>query len=72
MLGDKDMWASLPLVTRAVPRLPPEPFRFIGGRMIRRAVMDCEEAEEQNRSAPPLAAMTATLPRLFGLRIGTR
>jgi len=72
VLGEKNMWTSLPLCTREVPRLPPEPLRVIGGRMIRRAIIACEEAEEQNRPAPPLAAMTATLPRLFGLRIGTR
>ena len=72
VLGEKDMWSSLPLCTREVPRLPPEPFRFIGGRMIRRAVIACEEAEEKNRPAPPVAAMVAALPRLFGLRIGTR
>jgi hypothetical protein len=40
--------------------------------MIRRAIIACEEAEEQNRQAPPIAAATAALPRLFGLRIGTR
>lgn len=72
VLGEKDMWASLPLCTREVPRLPPEPFRFIGGRMIRNAIIACEEAEEKNRPTPPIAAMTAALPRLFGLRIGTR
>jgi len=72
VLGEKDMWSSLPLCTRQVPRLPPEPFRFIGGRMIRRAIIACEEAEEKNHPAPPLAAAAAALPRLFGLRIGTR
>ena len=72
VLGEKDMWASLPLCTRDVPRLPPEPFRFIGGRMIRRAVLACEEAEEQEQPAPAFASAVAALPRLLGLRIGTR
>jgi glycine/D-amino acid oxidase-like deaminating enzyme len=72
VLSEKDVWSSLPLCTREVPRLPPEPLRVIGGRMIRRAIIACEEAEEQNRQAPPIAAATAALPRLFGLRIGTR
>ena len=72
VLSEKDMWASLPLCTREVPRLPPEPFRAIGGRMIRSAVIACEEAEEQERPAPVFASAVAALPRLFGLRIGTR
>jgi glycine/D-amino acid oxidase-like deaminating enzyme len=72
VLGEKDMWSALPLCTREVPRLPPEPFRVIGGRMIRRAIIACEEAEEKNRPTPPIAAAVAALPRLFGLRIGTR
>ena len=72
VLDENDMWANLPLVCRALPTLPPEPFRTWGGRAVRRAIIACEEAEEQNRRPPPLAGAVATLPRLFGLRIGTR
>ena len=72
VLGEKDFWASLPLCTREVPRLPPEPFRFLGGRAIRRAVIACEEAEERDETPPLTATAIASLPRFFGLRIGTR
>jgi glycine/D-amino acid oxidase-like deaminating enzyme len=72
VLNENDMWANLPLVRRAVPTLPPEPFRTWGGRAIRRAIIACEEAEEQNRMPPPLASAMASLPRLLGMRIGTR
>ncbi len=72
VLDQNDMWSNLPLCTRALPSLPPEPFRYYGGRAIRRAVLACEDAEERGRTAPLLATAVAALPRLFGLRIGTR
>jgi glycine/D-amino acid oxidase-like deaminating enzyme len=72
VLGEKDMWSSLPLCTRDVPRLPPEPFRFLGGRAVRRAILACEDAEERNATPSPIAVAVAAIPRLFGLRIGTR
>lgn len=72
VLNENDMWANLPLVRRELPKLPPEPFRYWGGRAIRRAIIACEEAEEQNRPPSPLASAVASLPKLFGLRIGTR
>ena len=72
VLDEKDMWSSLPLCTREVPSLPPEPFRYYGGRAIRRAILACEDAEERNQPAPVIAAAIAAIPRVFGLKIGTR
>jgi hypothetical protein len=72
VLNENDMWANLPLVRRELPKLPPEPLRYWGGRAIRRAIIACEEAEERNQMPPPLASAVASLPKLFGLRIGTR
>jgi len=72
VLNENDIWSNLPLVRRDLPTLPPEPFRYWGGRAIRRAIIACEEAEEQNRTPPPLASAMASLPQLLGLRIGTR
>jgi glycine/D-amino acid oxidase-like deaminating enzyme len=72
VLDENDMWSNLPLCRRDLPMLPPEPFRTWGGRAVRRAIIACEEAEEQNRRPPLLASAMASLPKLFGLRIGTR
>jgi glycine/D-amino acid oxidase-like deaminating enzyme len=72
VLDQNDMWSNLPLCTRDVPSLPPEPFRYYGGRAIRRAVLACEDAEERGQPAPVLASAIAAIPRVFGLKIGTR
>jgi glycine/D-amino acid oxidase-like deaminating enzyme len=72
VLGENDLWSNLPLCRREVPSLPPEPFRYYGGRAVRRAILACEDAEELGEPAPPLAKAVAALPQLFGLRIGTR
>ena len=70
--GRDDEWTSLPLATRRVPRLPPEPLTRIGGGLVRAAIMACEEAEEEGRRPPLGARAAATLPRLMGMQIGTR
>jgi glycine/D-amino acid oxidase-like deaminating enzyme len=72
VLDENDSWSNLPLCTRAVPSLPPEPFRYYGGRAVRRAILACEDAEERDQPAPLAANAVAAIPRLFGLRIGTR
>jgi glycine/D-amino acid oxidase-like deaminating enzyme len=71
-LGVDDELTRLPLVTRRVPKLPPEPIRRLGGGLVRAAIMACEEAEEEGRRASVPARAGAALPRLLGLRIGTR
>jgi glycine/D-amino acid oxidase-like deaminating enzyme len=72
VLGADDEWSRLPLARRKPPRLPPEPIRYVGGTAVRRAVLAVEEADERGRRAGPLARGVAALPRVLGLRIGTR
>ena len=72
VLDENDSWSNLPLCARDVPSLPPEPFRYYGGRAVRRAILACEDAEERGQPAPLMAKAVAAIPRLFGLRIGTR
>jgi glycine/D-amino acid oxidase-like deaminating enzyme len=67
-----DEWTQLPLVTRRVPSLPPEPLKRLGGGLVRSAIMSCEEAEEAGRR-PSLAARSgAAVPRALRMQIGTR
>jgi glycine/D-amino acid oxidase-like deaminating enzyme len=71
-LGLDDEWTSLPLATRHVPSLPPEPLKRLGGGLVRSAIMAVERADEDGRRAPLPARLGAALPRLFGMEIGTR
>jgi glycine/D-amino acid oxidase-like deaminating enzyme len=71
-LGIEDELTTLPLVNRRVRPLPPEPLKGLGGVLVRAASLRVEEAEEQGReAAAPLRAI-ASLPRVVGLRVGTR
>ena len=71
-LGADDEWTRLPLATRSVPRLPPEPLRRLGGGLVRTSIMACEAAEEEGRRPPLAARAGAALPRLLGMELGTR
>jgi glycine/D-amino acid oxidase-like deaminating enzyme len=70
-LGRDDEWAALPVV-RTPPSLPPEPFKRIGGGLVRAAILACEEAEEAGRRPSLAARAGAAVPRRLGMRIGTR
>jgi glycine/D-amino acid oxidase-like deaminating enzyme len=67
-----DEWTALPLATRSVPSLPPEPLKRLGGGLVRTAIMACEEANEEGRRPPLPARLGAALPHLFRMEIGTR
>jgi len=71
-LGSDDEWTRLPLATRSVPHLPPEPLRRLGGGLVRTSIMACEAAEEEGRRPPAAARAGAALPRLLGMELGTR
>jgi glycine/D-amino acid oxidase-like deaminating enzyme len=71
-LGLDDEYAALPLVRRRAPALPPEPLRGLAGGLVRSAILACEEREEDGLRGPFPARLVAALPRLTGLKIGTR
>ncbi len=71
-LGLDDEWTALPLVGRRIKRLPGEPLRSLGGRVVRAALLACEEAEDEGRPGPLLARAAVRVPRLIGMEIGTR
>jgi glycine/D-amino acid oxidase-like deaminating enzyme len=72
VVGADDEWVRLPLATRRVPSLPPEPLRRLGGGLVRTAIMACEAAEEAGRKPSLPARAGAALPRLLGMELGTR
>ena len=71
-LGADDRWSRLPLATRSVPRLPPEPLRTIGQRLVSRALLAIDDAEAADRRPAAAARAVAALPGLLGLRIASR
>ena len=70
--GQEDEWTSHALVNRGGARVPAEPWRRLGGGVIRASILACEEAEEAGRPAPLAARAGAAIPRLLGLRLGMR
>jgi glycine/D-amino acid oxidase-like deaminating enzyme len=71
-LGVEDELTALPLVNRHVRDLPPEPLKRLGGGVVRAALLSVEEAQEAEQKPALAARLGAAIPRLFGLRLGTR
>ena len=60
-LGLDDEWASLPLVGDPAKSFPPEPIRYVGGRVVRAAVARVEQAEDGGRRPSRVAIAVARL-----------
>jgi glycine/D-amino acid oxidase-like deaminating enzyme len=71
-LGAEDEWTALPLVRRRQRRLPPEPLRYAGGRLVRWGTLAREESLAAGRTPTRAARAAAALPRLLRMPIGTR
>lgn len=72
VLGSRDEWTALPLVGRPARRLPPEPIRYLGGRVVRWGTLSAEEAIGAGRTPSAPARAAAAIPRLLRMPIGTR
>jgi glycine/D-amino acid oxidase-like deaminating enzyme len=48
-LGRDDEWGSSPMIRRPSTILPPEPFRFLGGLLVRAAIRSKESVEDQEK-----------------------
>jgi glycine/D-amino acid oxidase-like deaminating enzyme len=71
-VGLDDEWTQLPLATRQVPSLPPEPLKRLGGGLVRAAIISCEQADEEGRRPALAARAGSAIPRLLRMQIGTR
>jgi glycine/D-amino acid oxidase-like deaminating enzyme len=60
-LGIEDEWSTSPYMGIPGDRFPPEPIRYLGGRLIRRAVRDRIEAIDQGKTWSPLTDLIANL-----------
>jgi glycine/D-amino acid oxidase-like deaminating enzyme len=68
-LDRRDELTRLALVEPARKRFPPEPLRWAGGSVIRKALIRRDAADDDGRSPDPLTALVASLPRRLGLHL---
>ena len=68
-LGRDDAAARLAIVDPPAVRVPPEPFRFLGGAMIRRAILTKETTQEEGREPGPLTRAVAAVPEKIGIHV---
>ncbi len=65
-----DEASRLAFVDPSPPRVPPEPFHWIGGEAIRRGIQAKEEAELEGREPSRISSVLARVPELIGFHIG--
>jgi glycine/D-amino acid oxidase-like deaminating enzyme len=70
VLGADDPVTRLALVGPPPRRLPPEPFRYIGARIMRGAIVRREAMELAGRRAPWWLRQMTALPRRLGYHLG--
>jgi glycine/D-amino acid oxidase-like deaminating enzyme len=69
-LERSDEATRLALVEPPRQAVPPEPFRYLGGSIIRRAILRKEAALEQGRLPGPVTRAVAAIPERIGIHIG--
>jgi glycine/D-amino acid oxidase-like deaminating enzyme len=69
-LDRSDDYSRLPFIDPDPQRVPPEPFHWLGGSLIRRAIMSKENAETEGRDPHPVSSALARIPELIGFHIG--
>jgi glycine/D-amino acid oxidase-like deaminating enzyme len=68
-LDRRDELTRLAIVEPERKLMPPEPFRWLGGSLIRHALIRKDAAEDAGRAADPVSRFVAGLPRRLGLRL---
>ena len=68
-LDRRDERTRLAIVEPERKLFPPEPFRYAGGSLIRRALMAKDAAEDEGREPAAPTRLVASLPRRLGLRL---
>ena len=68
-LDRRDERTQLALVEPPRRLFPPEPFRYAGGSVIRRALLAKDAAEDEGREPNVATRFVASLPRRLGLRL---
>jgi glycine/D-amino acid oxidase-like deaminating enzyme len=69
-LDRRDEHSALAIVDPPKASVPPEPFRWIGGTIIRRAILRKELAEEESRTPGPITRLVSGIPERIGIHVG--
>lgn len=69
-LEQRDEHTARAFVDPPPARVPPEPFRYIGGNLIRSAILHKEQLEEQGRRPGPLTRAVCGIPERVGIHVG--
>jgi glycine/D-amino acid oxidase-like deaminating enzyme len=69
-LDRRDAPTRLAIVEPPKVEVPPEPLRYLGGTLVRRALMRRERLEEEGRRTGPVTRFVAGLPERIGIHIG--
>ena len=68
--GRPDPVTELPIVNaEAGAWVPPEPMAWLGGQVVRSALVRCERMEEDGRRADPLTRAICAAPRALGMHL---
>ena len=68
-LDRRDRLTALALVEPDRKLFPPEPLRYVGGSLIRRALVAKDAAEDAGREPAATTRFVASLPGRLGLRL---
>ncbi|HEX2128815.1 MAG TPA: FAD-binding oxidoreductase [Solirubrobacterales bacterium] len=69
-LDRRDDASRLAIVEPAARKVPPEPFRYLGGSIVRRALLRREDAIDRGRTPDPLTSFIAGIPERIGIHVG--
>jgi glycine/D-amino acid oxidase-like deaminating enzyme len=69
-LDRRDEHSALAIVDPPKAGVPPEPFRWIGGSIIRRAIIRKEQAEEESRTPGLATRVISGIPEKIGIHVG--
>jgi glycine/D-amino acid oxidase-like deaminating enzyme len=69
-LDHRDEYTRLPIVEPAQVKVPPEPFRYVGGKVIREALLRKERAEELDLEPSRLSKLISGIPERVGVQVG--
>ena len=68
-LDRRDERTALAIVEPSRKLFPPEPFKYVGGSLIRQALLRKDAAEDRGEAPDPVTAFVAALPHRLGLHL---